>query len=368
MGTFLFSWGFDKFRFPFEHCLTNDAGFQSLSEGSSSASFWGAEHEANNCLEEVTHQLHQRQQLSPEHLLLAHPGNPTRPQMRKPSVDNWITERPGSNGHRFNSLRAATIHESSLSASPDDSLVIENDSLKNDERGDDEPTMAQDSLQFPNQQKPPPIPSVNFQQPDSLSDAFVRNNGDFFDSMEEAVSVTDNAPVSGKKKLIIPYATDSYSSNKSLSTSQEDDDDDEDEEDDEEEEEDEDDEDVDEMSAVVKDVHIELARPPPTSTSRRPVSASPALAGGAPVSGHRLLPNPPNNLRRQSSGSNPDLRHGLCPNLNGPFPAKRLPADHPTAAPAVATTAPVVVSAQQQQSLMRMATERMKRKFLGGWT
>ena len=94
--------------------------------------------------------------------------------------------------------------------------------------------------------------------------------------------------------------------------------------------------------------------------NRRPVSASPAPTGH----GHRLLPNPPpNNLRRMSSGSNPDLRHGLCPNLNGPFPAaagKRLP-EAPT------TVAPLAVSPQQQQSLMRMATERMKRKFLGGW-
>ena len=277
--------------------------------------------------------------------------------MRKPSVDNWIDEKP-SIGHRFNSLRAAeaTIHESSLSASPDDSLVIENDSLKNES----ESTMALDSLQCPKE----PIPSVNYQQPDSLSDAFAKNNGGFFDSMEEEVaSVPPSQGVNGKKKLIIPYATDSYSSNKSLSTSQEEDDDEDDEE-----EEDEDEEDVDEeSSAVVKDVPIELARPHPQTvmTSRRPVSASPALAG-APVSGHRLLPNPPNNLRRMSSGSNPDLRHGLCPNLNGPFPAKRLPESPPSAA---VVGSPVVVSPsqQQQQSLMRMATERMKRKFLGGW-
>ena len=302
--------------------------------------------------------------------------------MRKPSVDNWIADRPGSDnnggdGHRFNSLRAAaTIHESlSLSASPDDSLVIDHDSLKNadDDDRDDTPTMAMDSLQCPNQlqQPPPPIPSVNFQQPDSLSygeeHTNAKNNGDFFDSMEEAALVTDNSPpkppqgMAGKKKLIIPYATDSYSSNKSLSTSQEDDDDDDEDDDDEEEEEE--DDDVDEESSVVKDVPIEMARPQTTMMSKRPVSASPALAG-APVSGHRLLPNPPNNLRRRSSGSNPDLRLGLCPNLNGPFPAgKRLP-DHPTITPA----APVVLSVSpQQQSLMRMATERMKRKFLGGW-
>ena len=274
----------------------------------------------------------------------------------KPSVDNWIaSERPNSGGgQRFNSLKAAPaiIHESSLSASPDDSLVIDHDSLKNNE-------MALDSLQCPKQPPPPPIPSVNFQQPDSLSDAaFVKGNGGFFDSMEEEVE-TGNAPTQGKKKLIIPYATDSYSSNKSLSTSQDDEDEDEEDEED-------DDEDVDEVSSVVKDVPIELARPipPPPQTAmsgmgRRPVSASPALVGG-PVSGHRLLPNPPNNLRRMSSGSNPDLRHGLCPNLNGPFPAKRLP-DQPTA------VSPVVAVSPQQQSLMRMATERMKRKFLGGW-
>ena len=322
--------------------------FQSLSEGSSSAaSFWGsAEHEANNYLEEVTHQLHQRQQLSPEHLLLAQQaagkGSPTR----KPSVDNWIVERPSRPR-----ADAAAIQES---LSPDDSLVVDHDSLK---AGDDQPTIAMDSLQCPTQ--PPPPPAVNFQQPDSLSyeeDTFVKNNGDFFDSME-AASENDNAALARaaatKKKLIIPYATDSYSSNKSLSTSQDDDDDDEEDDDEEEEE-----EDVDEVSSVVKDVPIAAVM-----SSKRPVSASPALLGPpASSGGHRLLPNP-HNLRRLSSGSNPDLRHGLCPNLNGPFPAKRLPADPALAA---AAAAPPVVS-PQHQSLMRLATERMKRKFLGGW-
>ena len=329
--------------------------FQSLSEGSSSAaSFWGsAEHEANNYLEEVTHQLHQRQQLSPEHLLLAQQaagkGNPTR----KPSVDNWIVERPSRPR-----ADAAAIQES---LSPDDSLVVDHDSLK---AGDDQPTIAMDSLQCPTQQPPvpPPPPALDFQQPDSLSyeeDTFVKNNGDFFDSME-AASENDNAPArtaaaTQRKKLIIPYATDSYSSNKSLSTSQDDDDDDDDEEDEEEEEEE---EDVDEVSSVVKDVPIAAVM-----SSKRPVSASPALLGPpASSGGHRLLPNP-HNLRRLSSGSNPDLRHGLCPNLNGPFPAKRLPADPALAA---AAASPPVVS-PQHQSLMRLATERMKRKFLGGW-
>ena len=101
---FLFYLGFYQFPLPFLPQSYKCPRFQSLSEGSSSASFWGsgAEHEANNYLEEVTHHIQQRQQLSPEHQLLlshAHPGNSNpgnatmRTQMRKPSVDNWIETR-----------------------------------------------------------------------------------------------------------------------------------------------------------------------------------------------------------------------------------------------------------------------------------
>ena len=138
--------------------------FQSLSEGSSSAaSFWGsAEHEANNYLEEVTHQLHQRQQLSPEHLLLAQQAGKGNP-IRKASVDNWIVERP-------NRPKAdAVIQESS---SPDDSLVVDHDSLK---AGDDQPTIAMDSLQCPTQQPPVPPPRSK-----SKESSLVGHSIDFF--------------------------------------------------------------------------------------------------------------------------------------------------------------------------------------------
>ena len=331
---------------------------QSLSDAGSSSSFFaGAEEEANNYLEEVTHQIQQRQQRSPLSML----STPTR-------------------GHHLQ-MAAVAAAVDSLGAIgdslTDDSLVLDRDSLK---------------------QAAAEGQKATFLQPDSLSfdeDTFVKQHAahaaaaggdDFYDSISSSNKETGHGTVSAaagnrhskpaKKKLIIPY-TDSYSSNTSVFTSQEDDDDDDD--DDEVSLGDDDDDDEDEeasrgrLSELALDIRP-LKSPPSHSVSlRRPVSASPAIPTAGPG---RILPNPnvfaARSRQLQHHGSNPDLAGRFStsvggnnpailastpPNLNAtlgpmPFPAKR-------------NLTPEQAVSPQQQSLMRIATERMKRKILG---
>ena len=260
-------------------------------------------------------------------------------------------------------------------------------------------------------------------QPDSLSydeDTFERSQTvrmpptsplEYYDSISsvdkrKAASI---AASNEKKKLIIPY-TDSYSSNTSVFTSQEESLDSKVEEEasqiDEEEEEEEQGYQRD-INALTLDIQPMLNRNDNESSAKRlhqvatqnyyrqaellkrPVSASPIQAHhhmGLGGNG-RMLPTP-NMYIRPYHQSNPDLRRGYSPSAHlasSPTNSAKLMGRHPPGlnkniSASVTVKAHVAEITQQQQlqqqieeqnknhnqqSLVKLATERMKRKFLG---
>jgi hypothetical protein len=275
------------------------------------------------------------------------------------AVDNWTgVQRANTPTAPFPDI------QDSLSFSLEDSLVLDKDSLKNmesvtlDENQVDSLQISRGSLL---------MSRGGGVQQDSLSydeDTFVKNdngNSEFYDSISS--SKVEAVKVKKKKKLIIPYA-DSYSSTTSVFTSQEDDDDDEDDEvslgeDDEEEEE--------EMGDRIKDLRFDI-KPASASTvqMRRPVSASPAIPAN-PGRQSRVLPNPNLFMRHQAMaarkhGSNSDLVMGR---YSAPSSPANLNNGSPMQYPGNSNLDPDQAVSPQQQSLLRLTTERMKRKFLG---
>ena len=274
---------------------------------------------------------------------------------------------------------------------------------------DDEAVEALDSLQQVVEDAARKTPKINL-QPDSLSyeeEAFNRASLEFFDSISsnETKRRTTTATLtasqgqtkqSNNKKLIIPYLPDSFSSNTSVFTSQ----------DDEEEEEDSIDNaartvDEDENGCSLeapsnKNNNPSFARRLPHNYANpmhpqmiinqnqpRPLSANPMASRQQLIRPqNRLLPTTPTNLKSPMmgvGGSQPDLTRRYSPLEKRLSPLERQfsPLDHHhpqtgvlrdqpgIASTATTNTAMNLAERANNQSLVRMATERMKRKFLG---